>query len=607
MLEIKGKRWRKLDNAAKIFPATSGRKDTRVFRFFCELKESIDGDVLQEALDRTMEKYPMFRSVMRKGLFWYYLEKSDLPAVVSPEKEPPCMNLYIRDQKKLLFQVNYYRNRINFEVYHALTDGTGAVQFLKELVKNYLLISHKDKNLPDLPFTKEDVTLQDWENDSFSKYYRKTVKDKTELQKREKPCRITGPKAGYGNLNVTEGLVSSRELKKKAKEFGVSVTVFLSSILLCAIHEEMSGRQSQKDVILMVPVNLRNYFPSESMLNFFGWIEPGYGFDGGDYSFEEVVKTVDAYFKKELTPERLEKHMNKYMDFEQNPLIRMVPLELKNPVLQLANKVAGKDLTAILSNVGIITLPPEYAEYVQRFGVFISTAKLQLSMCSFEDDVMLSFASAFESKNIERNFFRMLKNFGVSAEILKDQFPEEQEGHYGGRKFFQWFTFSCILIGVLAFMINTIFTPSRDWFLLAIGITLSMWVTTSIGFFKRHNLQKNGLWQLIVFSVGCILWDRFTGWRGWSLDYAFPAICLAVTAAFMVITRIQKLKVEEYMIYYIIAGIFGMIPLLLFVIGLVHVQYLSVISGGLNFLLLAGLFIFKGKDMRAELHKKLHF
>lgn len=274
MSENRGARWRRLDNAAKIFPSTSGRRDTRVFRFYCELKENIDGSVLQTALDRTLEKYPVYRSVMRKGLFWYYLENSDLPAIVSAEKDPPCMNLYIRDRKNLLFQVNYYQKRMNFEVYHALTDGTGALRFLKELVKNYLVLRHGGEGLPDLPITDADVTIQDLENDSFSKYYKKPVRGSGSIMKRRKPCRITGAKAGYGNLNVTEGVVSSSVLREKARAYGVSVTVFLSAVLLCAIHKEM--RRSQRDVVLMVPVNLRKFFPSESMLNFFGWIEPGY-------------------------------------------------------------------------------------------------------------------------------------------------------------------------------------------------------------------------------------------------------------------------------------------------------------------------------------------
>lgn len=121
--------WRKLDNAAKIFPATSNKKDTRVFRFYCELKEPVEGKALQAALDKTMEKYPVFLSVMRKGLFWYYLEKSELKPVVKEESEPPCLNLYIRDRKTLLFQVNYYKTRINFEVFHALTDAPAPYSF----------------------------------------------------------------------------------------------------------------------------------------------------------------------------------------------------------------------------------------------------------------------------------------------------------------------------------------------------------------------------------------------------------------------------------------------------------------------------------------------
>ena len=62
--------WRNLDNAAKMFSAASSPKDTRVFRFYCVLKEKIDGSILKMALDQTIQKYPVFLSVMRKGLFW---------------------------------------------------------------------------------------------------------------------------------------------------------------------------------------------------------------------------------------------------------------------------------------------------------------------------------------------------------------------------------------------------------------------------------------------------------------------------------------------------------------------------------------------------------
>ena len=108
-------RWRKLDNAAQAFPAATGKKDTRVFRFYCQLKEDIQADLLQKALEETMEHYPVFSMVLRKGLFWFYLEQRDLPAKVEEEKRPPCSEIYVPDHKTLLFQVSYYKTRINFE------------------------------------------------------------------------------------------------------------------------------------------------------------------------------------------------------------------------------------------------------------------------------------------------------------------------------------------------------------------------------------------------------------------------------------------------------------------------------------------------------------
>ena len=141
-------KWRKLDNAALAFPLVTGKDDTRVFRFYCQLKEKVDGEILQSALDQAMEKYPLFQAVLRKGLFWFYLEHRSLRAVVKQETEPPCSRLYIPDKKSLLFQVSYDKNRINFEVFHALTDGTGAMHFLQELVSNYLKKAHPKQDLP---------------------------------------------------------------------------------------------------------------------------------------------------------------------------------------------------------------------------------------------------------------------------------------------------------------------------------------------------------------------------------------------------------------------------------------------------------------------------
>lgn len=603
MFSLKRDHWRKLDNAAKIFPATSNRRDTRVFRFYCECRDIVSKEALQKSLDKTIEKYPLFLSVLRKGVFWFYMEQSSLKPQVKEEAEPPCLDLYLRDRKTLLFQVTYYKNRINFEVFHALTDGTGASQFLQELVKNYLLFRYPEEQLPDIAFTEADMTVQDQETDGFTKYYRH---DRKKTIPKTKSHQLSGLKTGYGELSITEGLVSCSSVLAKAKEYGVSMTVFLTAVFLCSIHEEMSKRQLKRPVALMVPVNLRKYFSSSSMLNFFGWIEPFYCFSQEEYCFEDVISSVRDYFKAELTKEGLGQRFSYFMRMECNPLLRFCPLGIKNIGMQIGALLTKSDVTAVFSNLGTVRLPEEYTPYIKRFGVFTSTNKTELSICSYQDDLVLSFASAFAHQNVERNFFRILKGFGIDTEFLTGQFPEKKPA-YRGFKFFRYFSFACIVAVVICFMVNYIFTPALIWSAFVAGGALSMWITLAVGFFKRHNLLKNGLWQMILIPTVCILWDYCTGWHAWSIDFVMPCVYLVVQISMVIITRIQKLPVESYMIYYIMAGLLGLIPMILLLFHTADFVLFPVLCGGISFLWLIALLMFKGKDFLVELYKKLHF
>ena len=288
--------WRKLDNAALAFPLVTGENDTRVFRFYCQLKEEVDSDILQQALDRTMEKYPLFQAVLRKGLFWFYLEHSHIRALVKPETEPPCSRLYIPDKKSLLFQVSYYKERINFEVFHALTDGTGAMHFLQELVQNYLILAHPKENFPEIRREKK-TGRGNIEEDSFSQYYSSDIPKNRE--KKKAAVKLKGEKLVHSDMHISEVVLFVKEVHQKARSYGVSITVLLTAVMLCSIREEIPKNQQKRPVTLIIPVNLRNYFPSQSMTNFFGWIEVGYTFSDTT-TFEEVLADVKLQFEQEL-------------------------------------------------------------------------------------------------------------------------------------------------------------------------------------------------------------------------------------------------------------------------------------------------------------------
>ena len=65
-----------------------------MFRFACQLNERVEQEILQQATEKTLETFPIFRSVLKHGLFWYYLEKTDCAG--SGAGVPPCLRSFVR-------------------------------------------------------------------------------------------------------------------------------------------------------------------------------------------------------------------------------------------------------------------------------------------------------------------------------------------------------------------------------------------------------------------------------------------------------------------------------------------------------------------------------
>ena len=597
--------WRKLDNAALAFPLVTGENDTRVFRFYCQLKEEVDSDILQQALDRTMEKYPLFQAVLRKGLFWFYLEHSDIRALVKPETEPPCSRLYIPDKKSLLFQVSYYKERINFEVFHALTDGTGAMHFLQELVQNYLILAYPKKNFPEIGRDKK-TGRGNIEEDSFSQYYSSDIPKNRE--KKKAAVKLKGEKLVHSDMHISEVVLSVKEVHQKARSYGVSITVLLTAVMLCSIREEIPKNQQKRPVTLMIPVNLRNYFPSQSMTNFFGWIEVGYTFSDTT-TFEEVLADVKRQFEQELEKDKIAMHMNDYVRIDKNIFVRAVPLEIKKYFLMIGANLGSRSITAVYSNIGIIRLPEEYREYIRHFGIFASTNSLQMCSCSYGDEMVLGFTSKIPDDSIQRNFRRMLSEEEIPHRELKNDFPgcgeQQRLERKENQRIVQTFSFLCLAVAVICGMINIMTAGTLNWSWFAGAGCACAWLVVMVAYSKRRNILKNEIWQLLLISVIAILWDRFTGWRGWSVDFILPFGVLAVQFSVPVIARVNRLKREEYLFYLVQACIAGLIPMILAWTGVVKFVYPSVICAGISILTLAALFIFCKKDTLREFHKKL--
>ena len=407
------KAWYKLDNAAKIFPPTSSKADTRVFRFSCELYEAVDGNMLQSALDRTINDFPSFQYVLKHGMFWYYLERSNVRPLAREEDMPPCSTIYL-NRRALLFDVTWYGKRINLEVYHALTDGTGALQFLKMLVLHYLKLAHPD-TMDKIVNIDYDASESQRMTDSFNKYYDKSKN--ISKSKKNAAYQLKGAKEAEWRLNIIEGNVSTKALLNKAREYNTTVTIFITALLIRAIYGEMNVRDRKKPVVITVPVNLRNYFDSKSSRNFFSIIDIRYDFNSKNGTLEDIINCSKECFDENLNKEYLQARLNKFLSFERNFLIRLVPLTIKNLYMSIAYSRQAREVTASVSNVGRVVMPNEAKQYIKLFDVFNSTEKLQLCICSYEDSMNIAFTSPFVSTDIQCCFFRQLAQMGIDIEI----------------------------------------------------------------------------------------------------------------------------------------------------------------------------------------------
>ncbi len=407
--------WSPLDNAAKFFPSNSSARDSKVFRFFCELHEPVEPSVLQAALDEAVREFPFYCSVIKRGLFWNYLEESALRPTVSPETMPPCFSLYYPDRKGLLLRVFYHGCRINLEIYHALTDGTGAMQFLCTLVYRYLLIRHPDDFSDPPPKLNYTASRSELWDDSFRKYYEKPPLPRPALERGA--YRLHGERLPYHRLSVVEGHMSVASLLDRAHALNATLTEFLVAVLIRAIHEQMRLRDSSRPVVISVPVNLRNFFPSKSARNFFTTINVSYDFSRQPDELSAVTAHVHRSLRENLLAPRLHERINSLCYLENTLPIRLVPLLLKDRILYAAGRLAARQATASFSNVGKVAMPPELGPYIRLFGAFASPDKLQAGVCSFGDRYVISFAGPFRAHDVERAFFRDLAQMGIDVEI----------------------------------------------------------------------------------------------------------------------------------------------------------------------------------------------
>lgn len=413
--------WYKLDLSAIVYPTLQRRDFSSVYRLSVVLREPVNPEILQTAVDIALKRFPTYKTAIRKGLFWRYLELNDRPGpFVQKDIRNFCMPMPFKAGNRYLLRIYYHDCRISLEAHHCLGDGTGGMYVLQTITAVYLrLLGHPISNggfVKDINETPSPGELED----AYMRYANAKV---CPSRPGEKTYRVRGTRAPFYTFNVIDGIMSVKEVMDVASKYQATITEYLNSVLLYALlqKQQHDWHIKLRPVKIAMPVNLRRFFPSETLRNFITMVYPGIDPRLGEYTFEEIVKQVHNYMRYYINEKFLRGDITTNANTQRNPLIRIVPLFMKDFVVRMFyTRVQDKNSSAGLTNMGALKVPDNMKPYIERFDIYMGqpfSSRTNCAIVSFEDILTINFASSIIESDVERLFFQKLVADGIHVKI----------------------------------------------------------------------------------------------------------------------------------------------------------------------------------------------
>ncbi|MCD8316005.1 MAG: alcohol acetyltransferase, partial [Eggerthellaceae bacterium] len=217
------------------------------------------------------------------------------------------------------------------------------------------------------------------------------------------------------------------EVKAKSKEIGVSITSLVIAAVIYSVRTTMNQKDKMRAVRLDVPVDLRNYFQSATVKNFFGLAFISYENPGDDVPFDELCRIVQEQLKAGTTAESLKRRMNSMVSLEKNSFVKIAPLFLKDIVLGIAERQAAREVTTTVSSIGVVPLNPKIAPYVKSIDTLTSTVGLNFLASTCGDALSIGVTSVFPNHDVVKALVRLFSSWGIHGEISINKNREQVE------------------------------------------------------------------------------------------------------------------------------------------------------------------------------------
>ena len=427
-----------LDSSAIIYMALLQDGISNVFRLSANLQDAIKPEILQKTVNNITPRFPTMVAGISSGVMEYFAVSVETPPKVKQEIKA-LLYMPKKEIKKCAIRILYKENMIAVEFFHAITDGRGASIFFKSLIAEYIRLAYgvacSDKDgiiLPNSPINEEELS------DSFIEYRGK----KRQPYFHSSSYRFKRVKK-RSEVSVVTGIYDTRSILRKAHEYGVTLTAFLSAVMLESVMELQlrikKPRQRTKPVHLMVPIDLRGQFPSETLRNFALQAYLSLYPNDVDVPFENLINSVKGQLQRQFDVDPLSAIITETARLQHD--LQFVPILIKTWATRFVLNFVEENTSALFfSNLGVLKLPNQLKPYVKGVD-FVLTPRISspynCGVISLEDRLHINLTKCGEGAGLERLFFEKLHRHGCIPEMLVDGKPVSMAEFLGWSNLFK--------------------------------------------------------------------------------------------------------------------------------------------------------------------------
>lgn len=172
--------------------------------------------------------------------------------------------------------------------------------------------------------------------------------------------------------------IEANDLHQLAKERQVSVTTYVLGLMFVA--GKAATEEDNGNIQIQVPVNMRNFYPSETIRNFSLYCNICMPISEIT-SIDDILPEISRQLQEKTSREAMHEMMNAAVKLVSS--LKYVPLFIKTT---FGNFIYGffsdRIFSNTLSNLGVVDLPDEMRPYVQKMDFVLGMSPTNRAACS---------------------------------------------------------------------------------------------------------------------------------------------------------------------------------------------------------------------------------